>query len=81
MDKLDNKMRNKDMILNIKVKGHASVVLIVVLILLVIATGWVKNIIKLSECDFESPYKAEFIHTAGLVPPVGAITGWINVGK
>lgn len=44
-------------------------------------TGWVKNIIKLSNCDFESPYKAEVIHAVGLLPPVGMITGWLDVGK
>ncbi len=43
--------------------------------------GWIKNIIKLSECDFEKPYKAEVIHTVGLVPVIGAVTGYLNVGK
>ena len=43
--------------------------------------GWVKNIIKLSECDFEPSYKAEVIHTVGLVPIVGAFTGWMDFGK
>ena len=52
-----------------------------ILIIVVIATGWVKNIVKLSECDFEPSYKAEVIHTIGLIPPVGAITGWLNLGK
>lgn len=47
---------------------------------LVIGTGWVKNIIKLSNCDFEAPYKAEVIHGIGLIPPVGMITGWLDVG-
>lgn len=52
-----------------------------ILIIVVIGTGWVKNLIKLSECDFEPSYKAEVIHTIGLIPPVGAITGWLNLGK
>ena len=50
-------------------------------IIIIILTGWVKNIIKLSDCDFQSPYKAEVIHVIGIVPPIGAITGWLNVGK
>jgi hypothetical protein len=50
-------------------------------ILLIVGTGWVKNIIKLSNCDFKAPYKAEVIHAVGLVPPVGMITGWLNPGK
>ena len=50
-------------------------------IVLIVAVGWVKNIVKLSECDFESPYKAEVIHAIGLIPPIGAVTGWLDVGK
>ena len=50
-------------------------------LLLVVGTGWVKNIIKLSECDFEAPYKAEVVHGVGIVPFVGMVTGWIDVGK
>ena len=52
-----------------------------VVITLVAGTGWVKNIIKLSECDFEAPYKAEVVHAVGLIPPVGMITGWLDMGK
>jgi hypothetical protein len=52
-----------------------------VLIIVVVGTGLVKNLIKLTECDFEAPYKAEVIHTVGLIPPVGMITGWLDVGK
>jgi hypothetical protein len=32
-----------------------SILVIQVVFILVIGTGWVKNIIKLSECDFEAP--------------------------
>ena len=48
---------------------------------IIVGTGWMKNLIKLSECDFEAPYKAEIIHAAGIIPPVGMITGWLDVGK
>ncbi len=48
---------------------------------LVVGVGWVKNIIKLADCDFESPYKAEVIHGIGLIPPVGMVTGWLDLGK
>ena len=50
-------------------------------IALVVGVGWVKNIIKLADCDFEAPYKAEVVHAVGLIPPVGMITGWLDVGK
>ena len=49
-------------------------------ILLVVGAGWVKNIIKLSNCDFQAPYKAEVIYGIGLIPPVGMVTGWLDVG-
>jgi hypothetical protein len=52
-----------------------------VVVVVVVAVGWVKNVIKLANCDFEAPYKGEVIHTLGLIPPVGAITGWIDVGR
>lgn len=55
--------------------------MIYILITLVVSVGWVKNIIKLTECDFEPSYKAEIIHIIGIIPPVGMITGWIDVGK
>ena len=58
-----------------------SVIGIYVVIILVIGTGWVKNLIKFIDCDFEAPYKAEIIHTIGLIPPVGMVTGWLDLGK
>ena len=62
-------------------KGFISIQLIVLVLIIVMSIGWVKNIIKLSNCDFEAPYKAEVIHAIGLIPPVGMVTGWLNVGK
>ena len=41
--------------------------------------GWVKDIIKFSNCDFESPYKAECVYGVGLFPPIGMITGWLDI--
>jgi len=58
-----------------------NILIIQIIVLLVVGIGWVKNIIKLTECDFKEPYKAEIIHTVGILPPVGMITGWIDVGK
>ncbi len=58
-----------------------TIVVVYILVVLIIGTGWVKNIIKLAECDFEAPYKAEIIHTIGIIPPVGMLTGWLDLGK
>ena len=51
------------------------------ILLVVIGSGWVKNIVKLTKCDFEAPYKTEIIRCAGLIPPVGAIVGWMSIGE
>jgi prepilin-type N-terminal cleavage/methylation domain-containing protein len=58
-----------------------TIVIAIVLTLVVVGTGWVKNLIKLARCDFEAPYKAEIIHSVGLLPPVGMVTGWMDLGK
>jgi hypothetical protein len=50
-------------------------------VVVVVAVGWVKNVIKLWHCDFNAPYKCEVVHGFGLMPPIGAITGWIDVGS
>jgi len=53
--------------------------LIIGLVVVVAFTGWVKNLIKLSELDFESPYKAEVIRAVGIIPPVGAVVGYFEI--
>ena len=57
------------------------IISLTVIVIIIAGTGWVKNLIKLNECDFEAPYKAEIIHTIGLIPPIGMITGWLDAGK
>lgn len=65
-----------------KQKGSVTIVeLILFLVLIVGCTGWVKNLLSLADCDFESPYKAEVVHTVGLIPIVGAFTGYMDFGK
>ena len=58
-----------------------NVMILPVIIIVVIGTGWVKNIIKLSDCDFEASFKCEVVHGIGIIPPVGMITGWLDMGK
>jgi len=58
-----------------------KIMLLQIIVVAVIGTGWIKNIIKLSGCDFEAPYKAEIVHGIGLLPPVCMVTGWIDIGK
>jgi hypothetical protein len=52
----------------------------IITLLIVIPVGWVKNIIKLSECNFEKPYKAEVIRGVGVpVIPMGAIVEYMDI--
>lgn len=51
--------------------------LLVITILLSIP--WVWNAFKFAGCDFESNYKCEVIHGAGVfVPPAAFITVWFD---
>jgi hypothetical protein len=48
---------------------------------ILIATLWFSyglNIVKLTQCDFQYPYKAEAIRMMGVVTPSGFITGWMG---
>lgn len=60
-------------------KDLKYIFIIQLIILLIIGTGWVKNIVKLVKCDFEAPYKCEVIHGIGVIPPIGAVTGWLDI--
>lgn len=55
--------------------------IVYLMIIVVVGVGWAKNLIKLTECDFEVPYKCEVIHTLGIIPPVGMVTGWLDLGE
>ena len=50
-------------------------------IVLLIAGSWLVNLFKLTNCDFEAPYRCEVIHAAGIIPPVALVTAWIASDK
>jgi len=52
--------------------------LALVLILILGGIGWCMNVYKITQLDFESPYKAEVLRGIGVIPPVGAIEGWMT---
>ena len=42
--------------------------------------GWIKNISKLIDCDFEPSYKTEVLRIIGIpVAPMGAIIGYMDL--
>lgn len=52
-----------------------------VVIVIVLAIGWIKNVIKLIDADFEAPCKTEVVRTISLIPPIGGFTGWMDIGE
>ena len=55
--------------------------ILIVLFFVVFWSGWAMNVFKLVNSDFEAPYKTEIIRSVSLIPPVGAITGWMDIGE
>lgn len=50
--------------------------------IMMMAIGWILNIVKLTKCDFEPSYKAEIIRIIGIpVSPVGMIAGYMDIGR
>lgn len=63
-------------------KGFSVVELLVVIVAIVGGIGWCMNAYKITQCDFDAPYKAEAIRAVGIfMPPVGAVVGYIDLGK
>lgn len=60
-------------------KGFGLLAIVFITINILMITGWVKNVIKLTDCDFNAPYKTEVIRVVGILPPVGGIVGWITL--
>lgn len=65
-----------------EIRIHIFALVAKALVVVVCFTGWTINIVKLFGCDFEEPYKAEAIRIVGVVvPPVGAVTGFLDLGE
>lgn len=62
-----------------KQRGFTLVELLFVLVVVVSGGSWIWNAVKLTSCDFESNYRCELIHGAGLVvPPLSIVTVWFG---
>jgi hypothetical protein len=62
-------------------KNTSSSINIIGLIIIVFCfTGWIKNIIKLSNCDFEPSYRSEVLRIIGIpVAPMGIVIGYMDL--
>lgn len=43
--------------------------------------GYIQCIVKFCKCDFEPSYKAEILYGVGSVTGLGAVIGWMDLGK
>jgi len=54
--------------------------IIAISIIVLIGYGWFANLYKLSQYNFSSPYKAEFLRGVGAVVfPVGVVMGYFTI--
>lgn len=61
-------------------KTRTALVPIICFVVTLAIIGWGLNIVKLCQCDFKQPVKAEFIRAVGIfVPPVGAVMGYFEI--
>lgn len=58
-----------------------SIILLPFLLVTIGLLAFVTNIVKLTDCDFEAPYRCEAIHGIGLLPPVALVTVWFTTDK
>jgi hypothetical protein len=57
------------------------IAIIAVGVLLLPTVGYVKNVFKFIDSDFEAPYKSEIVRAVGIpVPIVGVIAGFMDIG-
>lgn len=59
-------------------KDYTSIGLLGIIIFFLVIGSWVKNFTKFTNCDFQSPYKCEVIHGAGIIPAISVVTVWFN---
>ena len=62
-----------------KQKGFTLIELVLFLFVVVGVGSWVWNVVKFASCDFESNFKCEVVHGAGVfVPPLSIVTVWFS---
>lgn len=60
--------------------GSLLMVLLMIILIVCIGYGYINNIVELVHCDFKPSYKAEILHSIGvIVPPVGVIMGFCDI--
>ena len=61
------------------VRAKVAFVVAVMSIIIAVPAAWCFNVAKLLDCDFETDYRCEVMHTIGVVlPPLSLITVWFG---
>jgi hypothetical protein len=60
-------------------KGFTIVGVLILVSVLFTAGTYVGNIVRLCNCDFEAPYKAEIIYGAGIFTPTFLATAFLDI--
>jgi len=50
-----------------------------IIIILLCVWGWGSNLYKLTQCNFDAPYKCEVLRTIGIIPPIGIFMGYFDI--
>jgi len=58
--------------------GFTITNLLIVVAIFVLVISWGANLYKLTQCDFKAPYKAEVLHTIGIIPIVAPFVVWVD---
>ena len=63
-------------------KTGIAAALIQLLIVIVLGIGWIKCVIKLTDCDFsdKTSYKAEILYGIGTFTGLGGVIGYMDLG-
>ena len=64
-------------IFKVVVKVH----LFMIAVMCAVGISWLVNLFKLTECDFNAPYRCETVHGIGIFPPAALVTVWLETDK
>jgi hypothetical protein len=65
-----------------KLNVYENTIFIFYIVVFLGCIGWCMNAYKLTQCDFDKPYKCEAVRSVGVfIPFIGAITGYYDFDK
>lgn len=52
--------------------------LFIIAVIAAIVASWAVNIWKLTNCDFQAPYRCETVHALGIIPVISPVVVWVG---